>query len=207
MAPLVATADARISRGDPHALPPTSRAGGIKSMSELTCAECRHPILDKRGHYLMVNRAYHPDCYDAMRVRQRGEQILVVDSEAGSRGLLAAVLRSEGYPVREACNPEDAVRLLAEVRANLVLIDLRLPGAAALMLIRRLRQDSATRDMPIIAVGVAGVTDDDMQAALVAGASACCVEAIGSPGFKALISIFLHDKRLAVPRPPSHGPR
>jgi hypothetical protein len=35
----------------------------------------------------------------------------------------------------------------------------------------------------------------------------CCVEAIGSPGFKALINIVLHDKRLAVPRPSAHGPR
>src|SRR5919206_1318412 len=105
MSPLIVTADAPISCGDPHALPPTSRAGGIKSMAELTCAECGYPILDKRGHYLMVHRAYHPDCYDAMRVRQRGEQILVVDSEAGSRGLLAAVLRSDGHPAREAGNP------------------------------------------------------------------------------------------------------
>ena len=53
--------------------------------------------------------------------------ILVVDDEAPLRRVVASVLREEGYSVAEAGNGKEALDLLADTDANLVLLDMRMP--------------------------------------------------------------------------------
>ncbi len=55
--------------------------------------------------------------------------VLLVDDEAGLRSVVAERLRDEGYVVREADCGERAVELLTELAYDVVITDLRLPGA------------------------------------------------------------------------------
>jgi CheY-like chemotaxis protein len=58
----------------------------------------------------------------------------------------------DGHTVREARSREDEMGVLADSRAKLVVVDLRLPGAGAVAVIQRVRGEPSTRDVPIIAV-------------------------------------------------------
>ena len=53
--------------------------------------------------------------------------VLVVDDNAGLRQGLAAVLRDEGIETREAERGDEAIRLVREVRFDLLVLDLNLP--------------------------------------------------------------------------------
>ncbi|MFW6192552.1 MAG: sigma-54-dependent transcriptional regulator [Gemmatimonadota bacterium] len=69
----------------------------------------------------------------------RRERILVVEDDPDLRGLLVAECEEEGYEVRGVGSAEDAQKALVDEPADLVVSDLRLPGADGLQLLGRSR--------------------------------------------------------------------
>lgn len=74
-------------------------------------------------------------------------RILVVEDEESYRDPLAYLLRKEGYDVATAATGPDALDTFADGGADLVLLDLMLPGLSGTEVCRRLRQRS---DVPVI---------------------------------------------------------
>ncbi len=88
--------------------------------------------------------------------------ILVVDDERNIRRTLDLVLRGEGYQVLVAPDAEQAVLMLegGECRVDLAILDVNLPGMSGLDLLTHLREDAATREVPVIVIsGSAGRED------------------------------------------------
>ncbi len=56
------------------------------------------------------------------------KSVLVVDDEPVLRGIVAEVLRDEGYAVAEAGDGEALLDRLKDERPNLVLLDVMMPG-------------------------------------------------------------------------------
>lgn len=73
------------------------------------------------------------------RTRPEAAQILVVEDEAPIRNLLRATLEAEGHVVHEAGNAREGRTLAGNRRIDLYLVDLGLPDADGLTLIRHLR--------------------------------------------------------------------
>ena len=63
--------------------------------------------------------------HDAM---SEAESIVVVDDEPSIREMLAEYLGEQGYQVRAAADGETLRKLLAEAPADLVLLDITMPG-------------------------------------------------------------------------------
>ena len=76
--------------------------------------------------------------------------ILVVDDESESRKLLTAILTAEGYDVRAADGGRLALTSLAVTRPELILLDIRMPGMDGFEVCRRLKENVATRDIPLM---------------------------------------------------------
>lgn len=74
-------------------------------------------------------------------------RILVVEDEESYRDPLTYVLRREGFDVVEAATGPDALARFDEGGADLVLLDLMLPGLSGTEVCRRLR---LTSDVPVI---------------------------------------------------------
>jgi DNA-binding NtrC family response regulator len=68
--------------------------------------------------------------------------ILVADDEAVARGGLCEVLREEGYQVHEAADGMAALRAIDEVDLDLILADLKMPGADGLTVLKRVGEIS-----------------------------------------------------------------
>ena len=95
--------------------------------------------------------------------------ILVADDDDDIRALVAHTLRRAGYRVVVACDGDDAVRLAAERRPDLAVLDLMMPGVDGYEIARRLREHRALRDIPIVMV-TARVLDADVARGFEAGA-------------------------------------
>lgn len=78
--------------------------------------------------------------------------ILIVDDEPANLAVLAWILRPH-YRVRAASSGEQALRAIASPpRPDLVLLDVMMPEMDGHAVITRLREDPATRDIPVIFV-------------------------------------------------------
>ncbi|GAB4445775.1 MAG: response regulator transcription factor [Chloroflexi bacterium OHK40] len=76
--------------------------------------------------------------------------ILVVDDEPGIVQIARDYLVRAGFRVITAGDGADALRLARAERPSLLVLDLMLPGMDGLDVTRALRQDPATRKLPII---------------------------------------------------------
>lgn len=82
--------------------------------------------------------------------RPSAQKILAVDDEQDIIELLAYNLSREGFEVATAMDGEDAMKKIIAQNFDLVILDLMMPGIQGMELCRILRNDSATRDLPII---------------------------------------------------------
>ena len=88
------------------------------------------------------------------------ELILVVEDNEKNRKLAHDVLVHQGYRVVDAESAEEALRLVREQPPRLVLMDIQLPGISGIEALRRLREDPATRAIPVMAVTASAMTQD-----------------------------------------------
>ena len=80
------------------------------------------------------------------------ELILVIEDDAASRKLLRDVLAFKGFQSREVVTAEEGLRLVAEERPALILMDAQLPGMSGIDALRILRSAVETKKIPVIAV-------------------------------------------------------
>lgn len=78
--------------------------------------------------------------------------ILVVDDEEINREILRALLESKGYTVIEAVNGEEALRRIAEVQPDVILLDLMMPIMDGFETCRKLKVDPVTAPIPVLLV-------------------------------------------------------
>lgn len=78
--------------------------------------------------------------------------ILVIEDDPSFRDLLALHLHAAGHEVRTAADPELGLRSLLEEPPQLILLDLDLPYLSGFEVLSALRNDHASRDIPVIIV-------------------------------------------------------
>jgi len=93
--------------------------------------------------------------------------VLLVEDHPTDLKLLSAVLQSSGHRVYEKCSAEQALEEIKRRKPEVILLDLNLPGMDGLALARRLKQDAATKHIPIVAITAAyeQFTRDEAMAA------------------------------------------
>jgi len=95
-----------------------------------------------------------------------GTRILAVEDDERIRTAVKLALEDEGWTVDEAANGEDALALFQREPADVVLIDIMLPGIDGFEVCRSIRR---TSDVPIVMV-TARADTHDVVAGLEAGA-------------------------------------
>jgi CheY-like chemotaxis protein len=131
-------------------------------------------------------------------VPMANELILIVEDDHNSRKLVRDLLDFHGYKTLEAATGEEGVRLSVQFRPALILMDIELPGINGIEALERLRQDPATRAIPIIAV-TASVMPHDRQKVIGAGFDGYHRKPIA-------MKDFLKDVRQVLDRRPEAGP-
>ena len=95
-----------------------------------------------------------------------GIRVLAVEDDERIRASVKLALEDEGWIVDEAASGEDAIAIFSKHPADVVLIDIMLPGIDGFELCRNIRKSS---DVPIVMV-TARADTHDVVAGLEAGA-------------------------------------
>jgi signal transduction histidine kinase/DNA-binding response OmpR family regulator len=98
-----------------------------------------------------------------LRGRPVGARVLVVDDDPAIRAICAEVLRSQGYAVDEAGSCEEARRLVAERRPQVVLVDVQLPDGDGFALLESLAERRATDAFAVVFLSARGETADKVR--------------------------------------------
>jgi two-component system KDP operon response regulator KdpE len=120
-------------------------------------------------------------------VTDGGAHLLVVEDDDATRRSVAANLTAHGYRVVEAGEVRTALRTWEASRPDLILLDLGLPDADGVDLIRRVRRDATT---PILVLTARGA-EADKVAALELGADDYVTKPFGLPELRARVGALL----------------
>ena len=121
------------------------------------------------------------------------ETILIVDDAPLNLKLADILLRKEGYKVVTAPDAEQALAILNSLHPDLILIDIKLPGMNGLELTRRLKQNSETRDIVLVALTACAMKGDD-EKAFEAGCDGYITKPIDTMSLGSLIRGYLEHR-------------
>ena len=120
--------------------------------------------------------------------------VLVVDDEPDVRGLVVDLLARDGYAVTSASDGGEALRALYEVRPDVVVLDVRMPGMDGWRMLERIRELS---DVPVLML-----TARDGELDRVRGLKAGADDYVGKPfGRQELLARVEALLRRAAPLP------
>lgn len=136
------------------------QGGRVSVDSQLGAGSTFTFTLPVRSRAAVVSRAAEAAPSPAARV-------LVVEDDANAYELIASALGSAGYLPIRARHGDEAIRLAKDSRPAAVTLDLVLPGLDGWEVLKRLKSDDATRQLPVLIISMV----DDRGRGLALGAA------------------------------------
>ena len=91
-------------------------------------------------------------------------KILIVDDEDAIRDMIKVALELAGFECIEAASAVKAMPLIIDERPNLILLDWMMPEVSGIELLRRLRRDEITKEIPVILLTAKAEEQNTVQA-------------------------------------------
>jgi CheY-like chemotaxis protein len=98
-----------------------------------------------------------------------GAKVLLVEDDRFLRRAAEATLRKGGFVVTVAVDGEEALNVVRTVNPDIILLDLIMPKVQGFEVLRRLKEDPETCNIPVVVLSNLG-QDSDLQRATAAGA-------------------------------------
>ncbi len=118
-------------------------------------------------------------------------KILLVEDNEMNRDMLSRRLQRKGYDVEIAIDGKDGIKKATSGGFDLVLMDMSLPEIDGWEVTRLLREEPATKELPIIAL-TAHAMEGDREKALDAGCDDYDTKPIELPRLLSKIEALLH---------------
>ena len=114
-------------------------------------------------------------------------KILIVEDNAANMTLAIFLLESAGHTVINATDAEAGLTLARAEQPDLILMDIQLPGMDGLEATMLLKQDDATRAIPVIALTALAMKGDEARIRA-AGCNGYIAKPLAYKDFLAVIS-------------------
>jgi len=125
------------------------------------------------------------------------EKILIVEDNPQNMALIEIILRDKSYTLLKAIDGEEALDVAVREQPDLIIMDIQLPKLSGLEVTRRLRQLSAFRRVPIVAL-TAYAMKGDKERFIAAGCDAYLSKPISTRELPKVIDRMLQQRRKAV---------
>jgi DNA-binding response OmpR family regulator len=112
---------------------------------------------------------------------EQGKSILLVDDDLTLREMYAERLKAEGFAVEMAKDGEEALQKATDLHPNLVLLDVMMPKMNGLDVLKQLKAQAETSDIPIIVL-TALIQDREKMESITRGADDYIVKSETMPG-------------------------
>jgi PAS domain S-box-containing protein len=122
-------------------------------------------------------------------------RILNVDDYVPARYARSEALRRAGYEVIESGTGVDTLRVVAEERPDLVLLDINLPDLNGFEVCRRIRERLGTATLPIVHISSTFVSERAHELAIEGGSDAYLTEPVEIPVLLATVNALLRLHR------------
>jgi two-component system, cell cycle response regulator DivK len=117
-------------------------------------------------------------------------RILVVEDNLTNRKLTTFLVESAGHTVLCAEDAETGLTIARDEHPDLILMDIQLPGMDGLQATALLKQDEATRAIPVIALTALAMKGDE-ERIRAAGCDGYIAKPLAYRGFLAVIAAHL----------------
>ena len=94
-------------------------------------------------------------------MNERQYNILVVDDEENIRWLYQEELEDEGYKVTAAADGEEALRMVPEIKPDLVVMDIKMPGISGVDALCKIKEYD--KNIPVILCSAYGEYKQDFS--------------------------------------------
>jgi CheY-like chemotaxis protein len=91
--------------------------------------------------------------------RSKNQPIMIVDDNQDFADSLKILLETEGYRAVAMYSGENALKDIENINPSLLFLDLLMPGTDGFAVVKRLRSQERWRDLPIVIVTGAEITD------------------------------------------------
>ena len=108
-------------------------------------------------------------------------KILIIEDDKFLRELIIQKVSQEGYEVVGAVDGEEGLKMAGMERPNLILLDLILPTMGGFDVLRKLKEQEETKDIPVIILSNLG-QKEDIDKGMQLGAIDYMVKAHFTPG-------------------------
>jgi len=88
------------------------------------------------------------------------ENILIIEDDKFLRELISRKLINDGFKIEEAIDGEEGLKKLQEVKPDLILLDLILPGLDGFEVLERAKDNPSTSMIPILILSNLGQRDE-----------------------------------------------
>lgn len=129
------------------------------------------------------------------------EYLLIVEDDPDILELLDATLTFKGYRVVTARNGREGLDAIRRQRPALVIADIMMPMLDGFGLVHRMRIDPETRDIPVVFITAAYVTEADREFALSLGSTRFLQKPVDLDQFLGTIAELLEQGLSAVTSP------
>ena len=130
------------------------------------------------------------------------DTILVVDDSEDIALISARMLTQRGFAVITACDGQEALDIVARQRPSCMLLDVMMPRLSGLDVLKALKADPETANIPVIMV-TAKTTDDDVLNGYQQGADYYITKPFTADQLIYGINLVLGHHSSEMPAPPS----
>jgi len=99
-------------------------------------------------------------------------KIMIVDDELGIRLIVRRILKNAGYEVVEAESGEECLAKIENEKPDLILMDVMMPGIDGWEATKRIKNNEATKHIPIAMLTIKSEEEDIIKSFQEAGANA-----------------------------------
>lgn len=121
---------------------------------------------------------------------ERKSRVLIVDDEPGNIRILSSIL-GQDYALSAATNGIQALEIARSQSPHIILLDMIMPEMSGLDVCKALKDDEATRDIPVIFVTSMG-DEINEERGLEEGAVDYISKPVSAPIVKARVKIHIH---------------
>jgi CheY-like chemotaxis protein len=122
--------------------------------------------------------------------------VLLVDDNLVNLKLFKILLDAAGFVVHTAVDADTVREALQQLKPDLILMDIQLPGTDGLTLTREIKTNPSLRDIPVVALTAYAMKGDD-ERALASGCIGYITKPIETTTFSETVAGFLEKHRTA----------
>jgi CheY-like chemotaxis protein len=106
------------------------------------------------------------------------KKILIVEDQEDIREVIRITLELEDFELHEAADGQEGLRMASQIRPDLVLSDVMMPGLDGLQMCQRIKADPGLRRTKVVLLSARG-QPEDRKAGAAAGADAYMAKPYG----------------------------